>query len=157
MDVEPELTLRGLAQIIEPGNGGRHGDCFDEGAALLGSLSHHRPDQLVRYSNVERPNRDARTTRRTADVAQLRRTGQFLLMADQSEVRCPVCGHRERFSMPENACVVVLDCPACGERLRPKPGDCCVFCSYGSTPCPPTQTEGKRRSSRAPTRPNEGC
>jgi hypothetical protein len=23
--------------------------------------------------------------------------------------------------------------------LRPKPGDCCVFCSYGSVKCPPQQ------------------
>ncbi|MGH6968533.1 MAG: GDCCVxC domain-containing (seleno)protein [Stellaceae bacterium] len=23
--------------------------------------------------------------------------------------------------------------------LRPKSGTCCVFCSYGSVPCPPTQ------------------
>ncbi|MGH8771663.1 MAG: GDCCVxC domain-containing (seleno)protein [Burkholderiales bacterium] len=22
-------------------------------------------------------------------------------------------------------------------RLKPKPGDCCVFCSYRSVPCPP--------------------
>jgi hypothetical protein len=26
-------------------------------------------------------------------------------------------------------------------RLRPKAGDCCVFCSYGSVPCPPIQAE----------------
>jgi hypothetical protein len=23
--------------------------------------------------------------------------------------------------------------------LSPKAGDCCVFCSYGSVPCPPVQ------------------
>ena len=23
--------------------------------------------------------------------------------------------------------------------LKPKPGDCCVFCSYGTVPCPPIQ------------------
>jgi hypothetical protein len=23
--------------------------------------------------------------------------------------------------------------------LRPKQGDCCVFCSYGTVPCPPVQ------------------
>jgi hypothetical protein len=23
--------------------------------------------------------------------------------------------------------------------LKPKQGDCCVFCSYGSVPCPPIQ------------------
>ena len=27
----------------------------------------------------------------------------------------------------------------CRVRLRPKPGDCCVFCSYGSVRCPPKQ------------------
>jgi hypothetical protein len=30
-------------------------------------------------------------------------------------------------------------CAGCGALLRPKPGDCCVFCSYGSVPCPPIQ------------------
>jgi hypothetical protein len=25
--------------------------------------------------------------------------------------------------------------------LRPKPGDCCVFCSYGSVKCPPMRGE----------------
>nr|WP_283817643.1 GDCCVxC domain-containing (seleno)protein [Bradyrhizobium diazoefficiens] len=24
----------------------------------------------------------------------------------------------------------------------PKSGDCCVFCSYGTVPCPPKQSEG---------------
>ena len=27
----------------------------------------------------------------------------------------------------------------CGAPLKPKAGDCCVFCSYGSVPCPPLQ------------------
>jgi hypothetical protein len=27
--------------------------------------------------------------------------------------------------------------------LKPEPGDCCVFCSYGSVPCPPIQASGK--------------
>jgi uncharacterized protein (DUF4415 family) len=26
-----------------------------------------------------------------------------------------------------------------GALLKPKPGDCCVFCSYGDVPCPPIQ------------------
>ncbi len=41
--------------------------------------------------------------------------------------------------MSENACRFFYDCKGCGERLMPKPGDCCVFCSYGSVPCPPVQ------------------
>lgn len=31
--------------------------------------------------------------------------------------------------MPFDACMVVYGCTKCWERLRPKPGDCCVFCS----------------------------
>ncbi|MDP3857701.1 MAG: GDCCVxC domain-containing (seleno)protein [Stagnimonas sp.] len=25
----------------------------------------------------------------------------------------------------------------------PKPGDCCVYCSFGSVPCPPVQSGGR--------------
>jgi hypothetical protein len=42
--------------------------------------------------------------------------------------------------MPTDACQFFYDCQGCGERLKPKAGDCCVFCSYGSVPCPPMQT-----------------
>jgi hypothetical protein len=41
--------------------------------------------------------------------------------------------------MPTNACQYFYDCPVCGVLLRPKPGDCCVFCSYGDMACPPIQ------------------
>lgn len=41
--------------------------------------------------------------------------------------------------MPTDACQYFYECEACKSILRPKAGDCCVFCSYGSTPCPPVQ------------------
>ena len=41
--------------------------------------------------------------------------------------------------MPTDACQWFYDCKGCGVVLKPKPGDCCVFCSYGSMPCPPKQ------------------
>ena len=41
--------------------------------------------------------------------------------------------------MPSDACQFFYGCRGCGQRLKPKPGDCCVFCSYGSVPCPPIQ------------------
>jgi hypothetical protein len=47
----------------------------------------------------------------------------------ESTLTCPACGHQA--SMPTDACQFFYDCWACGRRLRPKPGDCCVFCSYG--------------------------
>lgn len=41
--------------------------------------------------------------------------------------------------MPVDACLFFYECRACGALLRPQAGDCCVFCSYGTVPCPPVQ------------------
>lgn len=59
----------------------------------------------------------------------------------ESTITCPHCGHQESEQMPDNACEWFYECKACGELLKPKPGDCCVFCSYGSVACPPVQTQ----------------
>jgi hypothetical protein len=61
----------------------------------------------------------------------------------ESTVTCPVCGHRETEIMPTDACQFFYDCKGCAAVLKPKAGDCCVFCSYGDTPCPPIQESGK--------------
>jgi hypothetical protein len=58
-----------------------------------------------------------------------------------SELTCPQCHERQVASMPTDACQFFYDCIHCGALLRPKAGDCCVFCSYGSVPCPPKQAE----------------
>ncbi|MGI9408864.1 MAG: GDCCVxC domain-containing (seleno)protein [Hyphomicrobiaceae bacterium] len=34
----------------------------------------------------------------------------------------------------------------CGKTLRPTSGACCVFCSFGSVPCPDVQLHGRRCS-----------
>jgi hypothetical protein len=57
------------------------------------------------------------------------------------ELTCPNCGAGHRETMPYDACIYFYECTDCGTVLRPKPGDCCVFCSYGSVPCPPKQIE----------------
>jgi hypothetical protein len=56
-----------------------------------------------------------------------------------STITCPACGHRQHETMPTDACQFFYDCRSCGTLLRPKAGDCCVFCSYGDVPCPPVQ------------------
>lgn len=56
-----------------------------------------------------------------------------------SVLTCPHCGTQEEEPMPTDACQVFYECKACGALLRPLQGDCCVFCSYGSVPCPPIQ------------------
>jgi hypothetical protein len=53
---------------------------------------------------------------------------------------CPHCAGTASEIMPTHACRVVYTCPHCAAPLRPLPGDCCVFCSYADTPCPPSQS-----------------
>lgn len=59
----------------------------------------------------------------------------------ESVLTCPHCGHTQKEAMPTDACQFYYECLACHTLLRPKPGDCCVFCSFGSVPCPPIQQE----------------
>lgn len=56
-----------------------------------------------------------------------------------STVTCPACGHQAVETMPTDSCWYFYDCKGCGDILKPKPGNCCVFCSFGSVPCPPVQ------------------
>ncbi|MDH3639412.1 MAG: hypothetical protein OES09_13280 [Gammaproteobacteria bacterium] len=56
-----------------------------------------------------------------------------------STLHCPKCGHEQTLQMPMDACIYYHECAGCQLLLKPKEGDCCVFCSYGSVPCPPVQ------------------
>ena len=57
----------------------------------------------------------------------------------ESTITCPECGHSKMESMPTDACQWFYECGGCGKLLKPLPGDCCVYCSYGTVPCPPIQ------------------
>lgn len=59
----------------------------------------------------------------------------------ESVITCPHCGHAESEPMPSDACQFFYVCKGCEKMIKPKPGDCCVFCSYGDVPCPPKQNE----------------
>lgn len=56
-----------------------------------------------------------------------------------SIITCPECGYQKNEIMPTNACQWYYDCEGCKALLKPKKGDCCVFCSYGTVKCPPIQ------------------
>jgi hypothetical protein len=60
----------------------------------------------------------------------------------KSTLTCPACGQAKTETMPTDHCQWFYECTHCHAVLRPKPGDCCVFCSYGDAPCPSIQ-EGK--------------
>lgn len=57
----------------------------------------------------------------------------------KSEITCPQCGYRKVETMPENACSFFYECENCHTILKPKHGDCCVYCSYATVSCPPIQ------------------
>jgi hypothetical protein len=67
----------------------------------------------------------------------------------QSTITCPVCGHQATETMPDDACQFFYDCGNCGTVLKPKRGDCCVYCSYGDVPCPPIQAARTSGDSKA--------
>ncbi|MDH3647025.1 MAG: hypothetical protein OER80_09650 [Gammaproteobacteria bacterium] len=56
-----------------------------------------------------------------------------------STLTCPECDHKSKNLMPTDACQYFYDCQNCGAVLKPAPGDCCVYCSYGDVKCPSIQ------------------
>ena len=59
----------------------------------------------------------------------------------ESTLTCPNCGASKQEQMPTDACLWFYECSACKTLLKPKKGDCCVFCSYGTVKCPPIQSQ----------------
>ncbi|KAA0979547.1 GDCCVxC domain-containing (seleno)protein [Pseudomonas sp. ANT_J28] len=59
----------------------------------------------------------------------------------ESVLTCPHCGFARQETMPTDACLYFYECNNCKKLLRPDPGDCCVFCSFGSVKCPPIQAQ----------------
>lgn len=60
----------------------------------------------------------------------------------RSVITCPLCGGVAAEDMPTDACLYFYECTHCHALLRPRSGDCCVFCSYGTVKCPPIQLAG---------------
>lgn len=61
----------------------------------------------------------------------------------KSTLTCPTCGFQKEEIMPTDACQYFYECENCHTVLKPKNGDCCVYCSYGSVKCPPIQQNKK--------------
>lgn len=63
-----------------------------------------------------------------------------------STITCSCCGHSETETMPLDACIYLYECVNCQNLMTPQSGDCCVFCSRGTHPCPTSQRESKAYS-----------
>ena len=59
-----------------------------------------------------------------------------------STILCPHCGFSKTEQMSINACQYLYESVGCKKLLKPREGDCCVFCSYGTVKCPPIQESG---------------
>jgi len=57
----------------------------------------------------------------------------------QSTITCPRCHQKTIEQMPTDYCLYIWVCPNCKNKLKPKEGDCCVYCSYVSVRRPPIQ------------------
>ena len=57
----------------------------------------------------------------------------------KSTITCPNCGYKKEEEMPTDACQYFYTCDKCKIILKPKSGDCCVYCSYGSIKCSSNQ------------------
>ncbi len=65
----------------------------------------------------------------------------------ESTITCPNCGFSKQETMPTDACQWFYECTECSEVISPKAGDCCVYCSYGTVPCPPIQLAPDNKNS----------
>jgi hypothetical protein len=59
-----------------------------------------------------------------------------------SVLTCPHCGFQKEERMPVESCQFFYACTSCGRIVGPKAGDCCAYCSYGTTRCPSQQQPG---------------
>jgi hypothetical protein len=50
-------------------------------------------------------------------------------LVHESRITCPECGHQQLETTPTDACQWYYECAGCHALLKPKPDDCCVYCS----------------------------
>ncbi|WP_370624266.1 GDCCVxC domain-containing (seleno)protein [Polynucleobacter sp. UB-Piko-W3] len=53
----------------------------------------------------------------------------------QSTITCPHCQAAETLVVPIGSSMHLYRCRACFNILKPKSGDCCIFCSFGDFDC----------------------
>ncbi|MBT3425571.1 MAG: hypothetical protein HOJ61_11245 [Gammaproteobacteria bacterium] len=63
----------------------------------------------------------------------------MLIVELNSTLTCPYCSFNKSEVMATDSCQFFYECSKCKQMLKPKKGDCCVFCSYGDVPYPPIQ------------------
>jgi hypothetical protein len=101
---------------------------------------HDAHNNFVRIHRTPRitPAMAAGVTDRLWSVKELIESA-IVAMITESTITCPFCRERKIETMLTDACQFFYECTNCGTILSPQSGDSCVFCSYGSMPCPSRQ------------------
>ena len=66
-------------------------------------------------------------------------------MQRESIITYPQCGDARQEIMPTDSGQFLYRRTNCQTLLRPKSGDCCVFCSYGSVLCHSKQEDTQQK------------
>jgi hypothetical protein len=155
-DIVHELEAAPMGQNTKLMGTGMTGALVSHNARACGATWSTRPDRLDwearlrAYSGVRGLDRTCDLRGCAPEACMSSQNNAISLMQMESTLTCPRCGHQSAEQMPTNACQFFYVCKGCGEKLKPLPGDCRVFCSYGTVPCPPVQTaahSSARRSS----------
>ena len=64
-----------------------------------------------------------------------------MTLVPPSNLACPESGRVKEETRPTGACQWFHACERCTSVLGPKPGDCCMFCSYGTNIRPSKQAD----------------
>jgi hypothetical protein len=56
-----------------------------------------------------------------------------------AKLKCPFCGKIEETEMPERHSETERPCKFCDKLMQASGADCCVFCKFSNTICPPQQ------------------
>src|SRR5438874_8604162 len=99
-------------------------------AAIPASIALHQWMLRISYFNGLWQSRRL-TYYRPWSTCSARKRGSMSAFEADSVVTCPQCGFAKRETMPTDACQFYYECGGCKALLRPEPGDCCVFCSFG--------------------------
>ena len=58
-------------------------------------------------------------------------------MDTSATITCPLCNFSKMETMPTDSCQFFYECTNCHKVIKPNKQDCCVFCSYSDSKCPP--------------------
>ena len=115
---------------------------------VVGGACH--PDLIGRTCRLFPTRRSARQRRRLPPgrnsklICRLAMASPGNPVVLETTIVCPECSRSELETMSAESRRSFYSCSGCGAILKPKPRDCCVYCSHSTVPCPSFQVRLRR-------------